>query len=71
MRFSLSLLGVLALISCAYCTVPLYPYGPGAGDRKLRDGADPAATLYLPEKYTFYGEEYEKVCVSSTATYDV
>ena len=67
--FSLNLLvlSVVALISCAWCSVTLYPYGPGAGDQKLKDGADPAVTLQLPEKYTFYGEDYEKVCVSSHA----
>lgn len=63
-RFSLSILSLVALVSCAWCAVSFYPYGPGAGDSKLMNSADPAVTLTLPEKYTFYGEEYEKICVS-------
>lgn len=51
-------------VSCAWCAVSFYSYGPGVGDRKLANSADPAVTLDLQEKYVFYGEEYYKLCVS-------
>lgn len=64
MQSKLGLVSLVALFSCAWCAVPLYPFGPGAGDRKLSNSADPAVTLQLNEEYVFYGENYKKLCVS-------
>lgn len=58
---------LVVTLFCASCAeVNLYPYGSGTGDRTLTNSADPAATIKLSEKYIFYGEEYDVICVSHT-----
>ena len=71
MDANITLLNLMAFICCAWCAVPLYPYGPGAGDSRLINSADPAATIILRESYMFFGEDYTHVCVSYNNEYHV
>ena len=64
MQLKITLINLTAFICCAWCAVPLYPFGPGVGDSRLINSADPAATIILHESYVFYGEDYTHVCVS-------
>lgn len=65
---ALTVAALLSTISCAWCSRPIsfYPYGPGARDSHLNNAADPAVTLTLLDDYTFYGQEYGKLCVSGS-----
>lgn len=65
MQWIISAAALLSFISCVCCEpIDFYSYGPGHGDSHLANSANPAATLDLLEPYTFYGEEYDKICVS-------
>ena len=58
---------LLSLISSTWCRGPeekLYAFGPGAGDKALRNGADPAVTIVTRDSFVFFGEEYNHICVS-------
>ena len=57
---------LLSIVSCVYCGIYFYPYGPGAGDSQLVHSANPAAKITLRDHYIFYGEDFkgEKLCVS-------
>lgn len=71
-KICLTLTNLMILISCAWCSVPLYPYGPGTEDKSLVNSADPAVTLTLSESCMFFGEEYTHICVSCTYySYDI
>ena len=68
MKSAIILLNLLAFITCTWCMdqarEKFHPFGSGAGDRRLTNSADPAATIRTRDSYIFFGEEYSNVFVS-------
>lgn len=58
------IVSLMALISCSWCAVTLYSFGPKVGDRTLLCGANPAEYVKLKESYTIYGKSFTHIYVS-------
>lgn len=60
----LSIVSLMAFISCSWCGVTPYSFGTNVGDTPLRSGANPAAYIQLKKSYPIFGRPFTKIYVS-------